>query len=52
MDFTGEFKKVGNLSLGDQIRETHIRFRNMDDFESYVNANDEGYEAGDAFFNG
>ena len=43
---------AGKLSTGDQIRETCIRFRNMDDFESYVNAIDEGYEAEDAFFNG
>ena len=38
---------VGKLSRGDQIRETHIRFRKTDDFESYVNAIDEGYEAED-----
>ena len=43
---------AGKLSTGDQIRETFIRFRNMDDFESYVNATDEGYEAEDAMFNG
>ena len=48
---TGEFEMVGKLSLGDQIRETHIRFRNMDDFESYINAIDEAYEAEDAIFN-
>ena len=41
---------VGKLSLGDQIRETHIRFTNIDDFKSYVHAIDEGYEAGDAIF--
>ena len=43
---------VDKLSLEDQIRETHKRFRNMDDFESYVNVIDEGYEAEDASFNG
>ena len=43
---------VGKLSLGDQIRETHIRFRNMDDFKSYVIAIDEGYESKDAIFIG
>ena len=52
VDFNGEFEMVGNLSLEDQIRGTHIRFRNMVDFESYINAVDEGYEAGDAIFNG
>ena len=43
---------VGNLKVGDQIRKTNIRFRNMDDFEAYINAIDEGYDAEDAIFNG
>ena len=40
--FTGEFEMVGKLKVGDQIRQTHIRFRNIDDYESYINAIDEG----------
>ena len=52
VDFTDECEVVGKLSTGDQIRENPIRFRNMDDFESYVNAIDGGYEAEDAVFNG
>ena len=52
VDFTGEFQVVDKLSLGDQIRETQFRFRNMDDFKSSVNAIDEGYEAKDAIFIG
>ena len=43
---------VGNLRVGDQIRQTYIRFRNMDDFETYINSIDEGYDAEDAIFNG
>ena len=43
---------VGNLKVGDQIRQTHIKFRNFDDFEAYINAIDEGYDAEDAIFNG
>ena len=43
---------VGNLKVGDQIRQTHIRFRNMDDFEAYINSIDEGYDAEDPIFNG
>ena len=42
---------VGKLSVGDQIRETHIRFRNNTEYEVYINANDEGYDE-DANFNG
>ena len=51
-DYNGEFEVVGNLKVGDQIRQTHIRFRNMDDFESYINSIDEGYDADDCIFNG
>ena len=36
--FTDDFEFFDNLSLGDQFREIHIRFRNMDDFGSYINA--------------
>ena len=43
---------VGRLSIGDQIRETHIRFRKITGYESYINAIDEIYEAKDAIFNG
>ena len=39
---------VISLKVGDEIRQTHIRFRNIDDYESYINAIDEGYDAEDA----
>ena len=52
INYAGEFELFGKLSLGDQIRETHKRLRNMDDLESYSNAIDEGYEAEDAIFIG
>ena len=52
LDYNGEFEMVGNLKVGDQIRQTDIRFRNMDDFESYINSIDEGYDADDCIFNG
>ena len=32
-DYVGEFEMVGGLKIADQTRETHIRFRNVDDFE-------------------
>ena len=51
-DYFGKFEMVGNLKVGDQIRQTHVKFRNMDDFESYINSIDEGYDAVDCFFNG
>ena len=52
IDYNGEIEMVGNLKVGDQIRQTHIRFRNMDDFESYTNSIDEGYDADGCIFNG
>ena len=52
IDYVGVFEMVGNLQVGDQIRQTHIRFRNIDDFESYINSIDEGYDADDCIFNG
>ena len=43
---------VGNLKVGDQIRQTSIRIRNMEDFEAYINASDEVYDAEDSILNG
>ena len=52
VDYNGEFEIVGNLRVGDQIRQTHIRFRNISDYESYINAIDQDYDSEDAIFNG
>ena len=52
MDYTGEFEMVGNMKVGDQIRQTLIRFGNIADYEAYINAIDEGYDAEDAIFKG
>ena len=51
-DYTGDFEMVGNLKIGDQIRQTHIRFRNIADYEAYINAIDQDYDSEDAIFNG
>ena len=51
IDYTGEFEMVGNLKVGDQIRQTHIRFRNITDYEAYVNSIDQDYDSEDAIFN-
>ena len=50
-DYEGEFEMVGSLKVGGQIRQTHIRFRNIDDYKSYINSIDECYDAEDAIFN-
>ena len=51
-DYIGTFEMVGNLKVGDQIRQTHVRFRNMIDFGTYINSIDQGYDADDCIFNG
>ena len=51
-DYVGAFEMVGNLKVGNQIRQTNIRFRNVDDYEAYINAIDQDYESEDAIFNG
>ena len=52
VDCTGDFEMVGTLGVGDQIRQITIRFRNITDYEAYINSIDEGYDAEDAIFNG
>ena len=52
MDYTGEFEMVGRLNFGDQIRQTHVKFWNITDYEAYKNSIDEGYDAEDSIFNG
>ena len=44
---------VGNLKVGDQIKQTDNRFRIFVDFESYINfIVERGYDAEDAIFKG
>ena len=50
--YIGTFEMVGNSKVGDQIRQTRLRLRNMDDFEAYINSIDEDYDAEDAIFKG
>ena len=52
LDYISTFEMVGNLKVGDQIRQTHIRFRNMDDYEAYINSIDQDYDSDDSIFNG
>ena len=52
LDYTDEFEIVGDFLIANHIRETHIRFRNITDYEAYFNAIDQAYESEDADFNG
>ena len=51
-DYDGTFEMIGTLIVGDQLRQTHIRFRKMIDFETYINSIDQDYDSDDAIFNG
>ena len=52
IDYTGEFEMVGSLKVADQIRQTHHRFRAIDDYEAYINFVNEGYDSEDSIFHG
>ena len=52
VDCAGVLEMAGSLIVGDQIRQTHFRIRNISDYEAYINSIDEGYDAEDANFNG
>ena len=52
LDYVGEFEMDGGLKVGDQIRQTDTRFKNMDKFGAYINSLDQDYDSEDAIFNG
>ena len=43
---------IGTLINGEHIRNTHIRFTNVEDFENFNNYIDEGYDSEGTKFNG
>ena len=52
LDYTGDFEMVSTLKVGDQTRQTHIRFRNVTEYETNINVFDQVYESEDAIFKG
>ena len=51
-NYTEEFEKVGELSIGDHIRQTRIISENITEYEHYINAIYQDVESEDANFNG
>ena len=52
-DYTGDFELIGSMLLGEIEQKTNIRFKNVDDFERYINAIDNrGYDSEDVIFTG
>ena len=52
LDFKGEFELSASIVIGPVERKTNIRFRNMDDFESYINPIDIDYDSEDVLITG
>ena len=52
-DYTGDFELIGSMLVGEIEQKTNIRFKNVDDFENYINAIDNsGYDSEDVIFTG
>ena len=52
-DYTGDFELIESMLVGEIEQKTNIRFKNGDDFESYINAIDNsGYGSDDVIFTG
>ena len=52
-DYTGDFELIGSMLIGELELETNFRFKNVDVFESYINAIDNsGYDSEDVIFKG
>ena len=51
-DYTGDFELNGLMIIGPIEHKTNIRFKNMDDFERYINAIDIDYDSEDVTFTG
>ena len=52
-DYTGDFELIGSMLVGEIEQKTFIRFQNVVDFESYINAIDNsGYDSEDVIFTG
>ena len=51
-DYTGDFELIGKMIIGVVDHKTNKRFKNMDDFENYINAIDVDYDSEDVTFTG
>ena len=51
-NYTGDFELNGKMIIGPIEHKTNIRFKNLDDFERYINAIDVDYDSEDVTFSG
>ena len=48
-DYTINFEKIGKLIIREMEQKTNFGFRNVEDFETYINAIDVDYDSEDVF---
>ena len=52
-DYTGDFELIASMTIGETEQKTNIRPKNVDDFEAYINAiNNGGYDSEDVILTG
>ena len=51
-DYAGDFEKTGKTSIVETEQKTKVSFKNIDDFENFINAIDQGYDSEDVIFTG
>ena len=51
-DYTGDFELIGLMIVGPVEHKTNIRYNNMNDFKSYINAKGIDYDSEDVNFTG
>ena len=49
LHYTCDFETIGSLTTDEIEKETNIRFKNFDDFETYINAIDVDYISEEVF---
>ena len=49
-DYTYDFELIASMLIGEVEQRTNIRYKNIDDFEIYVDAIDVGYDSEDVIF--
>ena len=51
--YKGDFELIGSVLIGETEQKTNNKFKNVDDFEIYINAKDRsGYDSDDVIFTG
>ena len=51
VDYARDFEMIGELSVGEKVRKTVIRFKNFNDYEHQTNSIDQNYDREGATFN-